>query len=305
MKTVALAAIAVAWAAGTPVLAGGEQALKDVEVLSADAMGGRRIGTPGSARARAYILQRFAEIGLKPAYDAFERPFPGGAKDGSRAGVNVVGRIDGAGDSDKVLVVTAHYDHIGTRRGQIYNGADDNASGVAGLLAVAEAMARTRPRHTVIFAAVDGEEGGGDGSKALVARPPVPLGRIALNINLDMLSKSAKGELYAAGAHHFPWLRPRLAALAGKVPVTLKLGHDGPPWVGDDDWTEQSDHAAFHHAGGPWVYLGVEDHPEYHRPTDDFATVPRDFFTRSVATVVMVAQQFDQDLDAIAKAAGR
>lgn len=304
-RRLAVVVAGCAWLACSPAWAAGEQALKDVETLSTDAMAGRAAGSPGSALARAHILKRFAEIGLKPAYGGFEQAFAVPAGTETRHGINLVGKIAGTGASDKVLVVTAHYDHLGVRKDEIYNGADDNASGVAGLLAIAESFAKTRPKHTVIFAVVDAEEVGHRGSAAVVAAPPVPLARVALNLNLDMLSKSAKGELYAAGGRHFPWLKPRLAALAGRVPVTLKQGHDGPPWTGDDDWTLASDHAAFHKAGVPWVYLGVEDHPEYHRPTDDFATVPRDFFARSVASVVMAARSFDRDLDAMAKEAGR
>ncbi|WP_309646515.1 M20/M25/M40 family metallo-hydrolase [Phenylobacterium sp.] len=300
-----MAAIVACGLSAGPAHAAGEKALQDVEILSTDAMAGRAAGSPGSALARAHILKRFSEIGLKPAYGGFEQPFAITLGTEARRGTNLVGQIAGTGASDKVLVITAHYDHLGVRKGEIYNGADDNASGVAALLAAAESFAKSPPKHTVIFAAVDAEELGHRGSGAFVAAPPVPLARIALNLNLDMLSKNAKGELYASGTYHFPWLKPRLAALAGQVPVTLKQGHDGPPWRGDDDWTLLSDHAAFHKAGVPWVYLGVEDHPEYHRPTDDFATVPRAFFAKAVTTVVIVARGFDDDLDAMAKEAGR
>jgi len=301
----ALAAAGLVGPAGAAAWATGERALKDVEILSTDAMAGRAVGSPGSALARAHILKRFAQVGLTPAYGSFEQPFAFQVGTETRTGTNLVGQVAGTGESDEVLVISAHYDHLGIRKGEIHNGADDNASGVAALLAIAEALAETPPRHRVIFAVVDAEEVGHRGSGAFVAKPPVPLAKIALALNLDMLSKNAKGELYASGGHHFPWLKPRLTALAGKVPVNLKQGHDGPPWTGDDDWTEQSDHAAFHHAGVPWVYLGVEDHAEYHRPTDDFATVPRHFFVRSVRTAIIAARQFDQDLDAISREAGR
>lgn len=139
----------------------------------------------------------------------------------------------------------------------------------------------------------------------MAAAPPLPLARIALVLNLDMISKNAAGELYVSGAHHFPWLKPRFDQLAREAPVKLKQGHDGPPWKGSDDWTHGSDHYAFHQKGVPWVYFGVEDHPEYHQPTDQFATVPEDFFLRSVATVVTAARHFDDDLEAIARDSGR
>jgi Zn-dependent M28 family amino/carboxypeptidase len=143
------------------------------------------------------------------------------------------------------------------------------------------------------------------GAHAFVEKPPVPVGRIVLNLNLDMMSRSDTGELWIAGAHHYPFLRARFEALAASAPVTLKIGHDGPPWKGVDDWTAGSDHYAFHRRGIPFAYLGVEDYPDYHQPGDDFETIPKDFFARSAATAVMAARLFDRELGAIAKEAGR
>lgn len=294
-----MAAIAALLTASCGSTAPGDNALRDVRTLSADAMQGRAAGTPGSAMARAYIVKRMEEAGISPVGGGIEHPFDfqhGGA---AHKGVNLIGQIKSSGGGDRVLVLMAHYDHLGVRNGQIYNGADDNASGVAAVLASAESFARSKPRNTVIFAILDAEEMGLSGAKALVADPPVPLDRIAIVMNLDMVSKSAKGELYAAGGHHFAWLKPRLNALAGDVPVILKQGHDGPPWTGQDDWTGASDHAVFHKAGVPWLYLGVEDHPEYHQPTDDADTIPVAFYANAVRTVEIIARRLDQDLDAI------
>ena len=282
-----------------------DRLIEDVRILSADDMEGRAPDTPGSARARAYILQRFEEIGLQPVRRDFEQEFIFTRKGGPVHGVNLIGRIEGTSRSRKALLVMAHYDHMGVVDGEVFNGADDNASGVAALLAVAQAFIERPPRHDVIFAVVDAEEGGMRGARIVVADPPIPLDQIVMAVNFDMLSKSAKGELYAAGAAHFPWLKPRLEALAAAAPVTLKLGHDTPAWGEGQDWTMESDHGAFHERQVPWVYFGVEDHPEYHQPTDDFATVPQDFFRRSAATVTAAVRMLDDDLDAIAREAGR
>jgi Zn-dependent M28 family amino/carboxypeptidase len=295
-------AIVLSLAAATSAFAGpGDKAVEDVRILSADDMQGRLVGTPGSEKARAYILSRFAEIGLSPIGDKFEQTFSFAKRDGSTVqGTNLVARIKGT-KPGKALVVSAHYDHLGVRNGEIYNGADDNASGVAGLLAVAEAFKAKPPKHDVILAVVDAEEGGLRGAKAFAAAPPVPLETIALNVNFDMLSKNAKNELYVAGTSPFPYLKPILVKVATTAPVTLKLGHDTDADGKDNNWTNQSDHYAFGEKGVPWVYFGVEDHPEYHKPTDDFATVPQDFFKRSVATVIQASQALEKNLDEIAQ----
>jgi len=116
-----------------------------------------------------------------------------------------------------------------------------------------------------------------------------------------MLSKNDKNELYAAGAFHRPFLEPMLNAVAAEAPVSLKLGHDDPA-LGSDDWTQQSDHGPFHEAGIPFVYFGVEDHEDYHQPSDDFETVPQDFFLRAIETVVMATETFDAELATISEA---
>ncbi|KQZ28993.1 M20/M25/M40 family metallo-hydrolase [Caulobacter sp. Root1472] len=285
----------------------GAHALDDVRILSADNMEGRGVGTPGGAKARAYIIQRFGQIGLRPQDGKFERPFTFKPRTFGKdvTGVNLVARIQGTSSSDKVLVVSAHYDHLGVRKGQVYNGADDNASGIAGLLAVAEAFKARPPRHTVLIVAFDAEESGLKGAKAFVADPAVPLASIGLNVNFDMISKNAKGQLYVSGAGPQPYLKPVLEGVAKTAPVKLLLGHDTDAEGKENNWTAQSDQGAFAEKGVPWVYFGVEDHPEYHQPTDDFATVPQDFFKRSVATVVSATRALDDDLDGISKGAGR
>ncbi len=302
-RTLLLTAAVLSLTAAAPAFADpGDRALDDVRILSADDMQGRAPGTPGSEKARAYILSRFAQIGLSPVVDKFEQPFTFTKRDGTAVqGINLVARIKGTETGGKAMVVSAHYDHLGVRDGQIYNGADDNASGVAGLLAVAEAFKAKPPKHGVIFAVVDAEESGLRGAKAFAAAPPVPLESIALNVNFDMLSKNAKNELYVAGTSPFPVLKPILVKVAMTAPVSLKLGHDTDADGKENNWSSQSDHYAFGEKGVPWVYFGVEDHPEYHKPTDDFATVPQDFFRRSVATVVQASVALERDLDAIAK----
>ena len=297
MRRILLAAAAAACLLAAPALAApGDFALEDVRVLSADAMQGRGVGTQGSIDARLYILGRMREIGLEPT----DQEFTFKKKDGTEIeGVNLMAKIAGTDSGGRAIVVTAHYDHLGIRDGQIYNGVDDNASGVAGLLAVAEAFKAGPPKHDVWIVFLDAEEIGLRGARAFVESPPLALPSIALNINFDMLSKNAKGELYAAGGSANPWVKTQLEALAPGVPVTLKLGHDTGPDDDIDNWTYQSDHGVFAKTGVAWVYFGVEDHPEYHKPTDEFATIPQAFFRKSVETVILAARQFDDHLDSL------
>ena len=202
---------------------------------------------------------------------------------------------------EQVIVLTAHYDHVGVRDGEIFNGADDNASGVAAVLEITRRVAREPLEHTLIVALLDAEEVGSLGARAFVVAPPVPLERVALDVNLDMVSRTA-GVLWAGGASHTPALRPILERVAARAPLTLRLGHDRPGAPEGDDWTTQSDHVAFHERGIPFVYFGVEDHPDYHRPTDDAERIDPAEYVAAVRTILMALRELDAALPLAAEA---
>ncbi len=275
-----------------------ERLLKDIEFLSSDAMRGRVSGSPEIIKAREFIADRFKSVGLEQFGSGYLQEFSfTRRRSGEKiAGANVVGYIKGKKYPEKYIVVTAHYDHVGVQNGEIYNGADDNASGTAALLALAERFKKERPRHSIIFAAFDAEEQGLQGSRYFVANLPVKKESIVVNVNMDMLGRNDKGELYAAGAFHYPQLRPVLEKVQKSAKVKVLLGHDDPK-LGRDDWTGQSDHGSFHKAGIPFIYFGVEDHEDYHRPTDDFERIQPDFYVKAVETVLSTLHLFDRQLD--------
>jgi len=272
--------------------------LGEVKTLSSDAFQGRASGTPGGIAARDHIVKVYKSIGIKP-FSKFLQPFSFmGAKGKMVEGFNIVGYLPGQKKPESYIVVSAHYDHLGIRNGEIYNGADDNASGVGALLSTALYFRRHPPTHSIIFVAFDAEELGLKGSLAFVSHPPVALGKIYLNVNFDMVSRNIHNELYAAGTTPFPVLKKYLEAVAARSDVKLMLGHDRPE-LGHDDWTTQSDQGAFFEAGIPFVYFGVEDHPDYHKPTDDFARIMPDFYIHAVETVIDAVSTLDENLEQI------
>ena len=274
-----------------------KQLLNDVETLSSDEMQGRWVGTPGSVKAREYVLKRFKECGLEPFGNSYLQPFDLQSRaDEKLQGANVIGYIKGKRNAEKYIVVSAHYDHVGVRGGEIYNGADDNASGTAALFALAAYFKKNRPAHSIIFAAFDAEEAGLQGSKKFVAAPPVDKESIMMNINLDMVAHNDASELYAVGTYHYPFLKPHLETVAKSAPVKLLFGYEGPNVSRSDDWTSQSDHYSFHQAKIPFIYFGVEDHKDYHRPTDDFENINQEFYVRAVETILAAVKAFDANL---------
>ena len=272
------------------------------ELLSNDALEGRAIGTPGNEAARGFLRKRFETLGLTKIGDSYQHPFTvipaaDAPANAPTHGTNLLGIIEGETPGEgRMLVVSAHFDHLGVKDGQIYNGADDNASGSAVLIAVATWFTRHKPKHDILFALVDGEEFGFLGSRSLVRSGEVDMSRVALDLNFDMVSRSDVNELYVAGTYHRPGLSTLLEKVKPEAEVSLIPGHDRPE-LGHDDWTLQSDHAAFYETGIPFLYFGVEDHPDYHQPTDDFEKIPQDFFVRSADTLVMIADAADEMLD--------
>jgi Zn-dependent M28 family amino/carboxypeptidase len=273
------------------------QLLDDAKVLSADSMEGRKIGTPGAARARDYIVSRFKASGIEPFDGSYTREFAIGDEKAAAAarGVNVVGRLVGSGQPVRHIVVSAHYDHIGVVSGQINNGADDNASGTAALFALARYYAAHRPRHTLIFAAFDGEEANLSGARAFVRRPPVDVKTIALNLNADMIGRDANNRLFVSGTFTQPALKPFVERVARRAPVKVTMGYDDPS-KGQDDWVPRSDQWPFIQAGIPGLYVGVEDYEHYHRPSDDYETLTHAFYVNAVETIRLLIDEFDRGL---------
>jgi Zn-dependent M28 family amino/carboxypeptidase len=263
--------------------------LQDVKMLSADDMQGRATGAPGGARAREFVRKRFKESGLAQLGDTFLQPF----KVGELTGVNIYGYIKGTKTPDKYIVVSAHYDHVGVRNKEIYNGADDNASGTAALFAMIAYFKTRPPANSLLFVAFDGEEMGLLGSRHFVSKPPVPQKSILLNVNMDMISHNDRNELYASGTYHYPALKQYLAPVIAQAKVKLLLGHDRPEQL-RDDWTNQSDQASFHRAKIPFVYFGVEDHQDYHKPTDDFANINQRFYINAVEVIMESVKALDK-----------
>jgi hypothetical protein len=269
--------------------------IQDLKQLSSDEMEGRSADLPSMQKARDFVENRLRESGVLPFGSTFKQEFEFSLRRSTLKlkGVNFVGEIKGKA-AEKYIVISAHYDHDGIRDGKIYNGADDNASGTAALFAIAEYFRKHKPSHSLIFAVFDAEEKGLVGSRHFVQNLPVEKEKIVLNVNLDMVSRGDKGELYAAGTFLYPNLIPAMKAAQKKAGVKLLLGHDDPK-LGRDDWTNQSDHASFHREKIPFIYFGVEDHPDYHQPTDDFEKVPQAFYVKAVETIIEAIKALDKN----------
>jgi hypothetical protein len=185
---------------------------------------------------------------------------------------NVVAKLPGTDPTlkDEVLVIGAHYDHLGFGHhggslargagGEIHNGADDNASGTSGVLELAQAFAARPARRTIYFVGFSGEERGLLGSAHFVANPPLPREHIAAMINLDMIGRLGDDPLEVGGAGTAPGFKALIRQAAGEEGVDVVL---------EDSGFGPSDHASFYRAKIPVLFFFTGLHGEYHRPTDD------------------------------------
>lgn len=257
-----------------------------IKTLSSDAFEGRRTGTAGAEKAKAYIIKKFKSLNVQPLIENYQQPLSFEARGKSYKGVNVLGYVKGSKNPENYIVISAHYDHEGIKNNQIYNGADDDASGIAGLFAFAEYFEKHPPKHSVILAAFDAEELGLVGSGHFVNSSIIPLEQIKLNINMDMIGRNDKNELYVTGTVFNDTLKSVISNYRTQDGIKLLMGHDGKD--GLQNWTYSSDHGSFHKKDIPFLYFGVEDHKDYHKPTDDFENIHPEFYKNAVETVISV-----------------
>ncbi len=288
-----------------------------VNTLASDEMNGRYYLSEDGWRAARYIAEQFEAAGWRGAGDDeggyFQ--FVDGAKRSERAAdagedeatrrvdrdakeneaprpsPNVVAVRRGTGNAH--LLLTAHYDHLEPAKigdDRIFNGADDNAAGVAALIALARAVTAmdVSLETTIVLVAFTGEEYGLVGSKYYVEHPRFPLENAVCIVNADMISRGEPKLLYVEGGRQFPRLA-RAAQNANRRPgVELDLHFDEHP-----RWLYMSDQRPFVFRGVPALYLGVDFHPDTHRVTDEASRILPDLVVRTTRLMLAIAIDLD------------
>lgn len=255
------------WVAPTRLL-DSTQLINDLQYLASDACAGRLPGTKGHARAMERILTRMRSVGVDSFGHSLTQIFMGA--DGIE-GQNIIGWVKGTTFPDQYMVISAHYDHLGQAEDStIYYGADDNASGVACLLALAAYFKKNPHLYSLIFAAFDKEESRFEGAHAFCEqwKKNGRLASVRFNLNMDMIARSDRNEIFASGINYYPAYLYAINEVQSKTNVKLLMGHDtAPPGY---DWSGHSDHYAFFARFIPNIYIGVEDHADYHQTTDTY-----------------------------------
>lgn len=288
-------------------MTGPERLARLVGVLAADSMEGRATGSAGAERAARFIAAELESYGVEPAYetgflqpiplrrirraDGRERvviaspdPLPEGAEIvGDLTDANVVGVIRGApgGSGDEAVILGAHFDHVGVGRpvdgDSIYNGADDDASGVAVVLEVARLMAGSEPPdRTVIFLLTTGEETGLVGTRYYIDDPVIPMERTIADLQVEMVGRPDS----LAGGPGRAWLTGFERSTLGDslAAAGIALVPDPRP---EQRFFFRSDNIAFARLGIPAHTISSFNlHADYHRPSDEAELMDYDHMAR-------------------------
>ena len=243
----------------------------DVVYLSSDLLEGRETGTRGEALAADYIAGRFKQLGLTASFQSFDfevKAHPHATESTPKTGKNVIGYLDNG--ADYTVVIGAHYDHLGygssgsLHRGEpaIHNGADDNASGIAAMLRLAEwlTMEGAPSANNYLFLAFSGEEFGLFGSKYYASNATLPIENVNYMVNMDMVGRlNEENVLVINGVGTSPSWMPVLEDLEiDPITITTTESGFGP-----------SDHTSFYLKDIPVLHFFTGQHSEYHKPTDD------------------------------------
>jgi hypothetical protein len=244
---------------------------RHIGVLADDSMRGRATPSPQIEQAAAYVEGIFRSASLRSAGDSgYGQRFPLGTT--GATGPNIVAVLPGSDAhlKNEYVIVVAHLDHLGVGRpvdgDSIRNGADDNASGSAALLALAQAFAGSHPRRSILFLSVSGEERGLLGSRWYAAHPTIPLDSAVGLVNLDMISRNRPDSIFLNG-----WGKSTLSDLVvGLAARHPELGLSAGPDIEDRPVTPaDSDHWPFQHRGIPYIFFYSGEHPDYHGVHDE------------------------------------
>lgn len=282
---------------------------KDIEehiaFLASEELKGREAGTADEAKAANYIADLFRNSGLEPAGDdqtffqeftinttILNNPHSTDTSGEKRLSKNVVGLVRGTKKSDEVIIIGAHYDHLGygefgsLYRGdtpRIHNGADDNASGTAGLIELAQYFGKYRPETDLLFVAFSGEEMGLLGSAHFVEEPPVNLDNTLAMINMDMIGRMEDHKLIIFGTGTTSdW--EEILLVANTDSLKIQLVKDG---------TGASDHTSFYYKNIPVLHYFTDTHSDYHRPSDDVEYINNEGIAKITEHIVRVIEYLD------------
>lgn len=258
---------------------------KNLMVIASDEMEGRQTGSEGQKKAGVYMIDYYKNLGVSypKALGSYYQKVPKEALKSRRGELpdseNILAFIEGTEKPEEIIVISAHYDHVGTNNGVIYNGADDDGSGTVAVMEIAEAFQQAKkagkgPKRSILFLHVTGEEHGLLGSKYYSENPVFDLKNTVANLNIDMIGRSdkeneGKNYVYVIGSDMLSTELKKINVAANKATQNLELNYKYDDPNDPMRLYYRSDHYNFAKHGIPVAFFFDGIHEDYHQPTDD------------------------------------
>lgn len=253
-------------------------------VIAADDMEGRDTGSAGQKKAGVYIIEQYKKngIGFPAALGSYYQNVPAEAmkKYGEALpdSENIMAYIEGSEKPHEVIVISAHYDHVGTKKGEVYNGADDDGSGTVAVMEIAQAFQEAKkkgygPKRSILFLHVTGEEHGLFGSEYYSDHPVFPLANTVADLNIDMIGRDdpenrGKQYVYVIGSEMLSSELKKINVAANEKSVKLELNYKYDDPKDPQRLYYRSDHYNFAKHNIPVAFFFDGIHEDYHKPTD-------------------------------------
>ena len=276
-------------------------------IVASDEMEGRETGSLGQKKAGKYLIEQYKKNGISStnATKDFYQKVPAAfmnKEDNENLpdSENILAFIKGSEKPDEIVVVSAHYDHVGIKRGEIYNGADDDGSGTVALLEIAQAFQLAKkdglgPKRSILFLHVTGEEHGLHGSRYYSENPVYPLKNTIADVNIDMIGrrdsnhKDSNNYIYLIGSDYLSTDLYNICEEANKKSVNLTIDYTFNDKNDPNRFYYRSDHYNFAKNGIPSVFLFNGVHADYHQKTDEVSKIEFDALCKRTQLAFAIA----------------
>jgi Peptidase family M28 len=279
---------------------------KNLYVIASDEMEGRDTGSPGQKRAGEYMVNYYKNLGISypKALGSYYQKVPsdfmkkrGG--DSLPDSENILAFIEGSEKPEEIVVISGHYDHVGTKNGVVYNGADDDGSGTVAVMEIAKAFQSAKkagkgPKRSILFLHVTGEEHGLFGSDYYTSNPVFPLANTVVDLNIDMIGRDdpenrGKQYVYVIGSEMLSSQLKVITEAANKRTNNLELNYKYDDPSDPQRLYYRSDHYNFAKNNIPVAFFFDGIHEDYHKPTDDVEKIDYDLLAKRTQLVFTTA----------------
>ncbi|MGC4041658.1 MAG: M28 family metallopeptidase [Flavobacterium sp.] len=274
-----------------------ERMEENLTVIASDEMEGRDTGSEGQKKAGRYMIEFYKKNGIgfpKGATDYYQH-IPASYLNAKRNenlndSENIWAYIEGSEKPEEIVVISAHYDHVGTKRGEVYNGADDDGSGTVAIMEIAAAFQKAKneghgPKRSILILHMTGEEHGLHGSRFYSENPIFPLANTVADVNIDMIGRrdtlhpDTNNYLYLIGSDYLSSDLYNICEEVNNKYKFLTLDYKYNDKKDPNRFYYRSDHYNFAKNGIPVVFLFNGTHEDYHKPTDEVTKIEFDALT--------------------------